>query len=391
MSSRRLRIGEHGTISFSPKGSAVTASLYYRDASGVRRRLEATASNKTAAKRELLAKLTERLSGATADVNPRTTFADLADEWFVRFSAKVDEGLRAPTTRELYRRALDVHLLPRIGRLRLAELTPPRLDAALEQLRAEYGYATTKTARSVLSSVCRHAVQTGALATNPVRDVGSLEQPGSRSARALTREEANRWLEIVDGSDLARRHELDVLSRFMLATGCRVGEALGARWEDFDLTAGTWQVRRTIVRVRGAGLVASKPKTSAGLRTLWLPESLRDLLITRSATATGPLVFPDSIGGYRDRNNVEAVMRRVRAGTELDWVIPHTFRKTVATRLDEAGLSARMVADQLGHSRVSMTQDTYFGRGTASPLLAAALDLPSNTNQKENHHEEDVH
>lgn len=54
-------------------------------------------------------------------------------------------------------------------------------------------------------------------------------------------------------------------------------------------------------------------------------------------------------------------MRRVRAGTELDWVIPHTFRKTVATRLDEAGLW-RMVADQLGHSRVSMTQDTYFDR-----------------------------
>ena len=54
-------------------------------------------------------------------------------------------------------------------------------------------------------------------------------------------------------------------------------------------------------------------------------------------------------------------MRRVRAGTELDWVIPHTFRKTVATRLDEAGLR-RMVANQLGHSRVSMTQDTYFDR-----------------------------
>lgn len=76
---------------------------------------------------------------------------------------------------------------------------------------------------------------------------------------------------------------------------------------------------RAVVRVRGAGLVASTPKTSAGLRTLWLPESLRDVLTTRLATATGPLVFLDSIGGYRDRNNVEAVMRRVRAGTELDW------------------------------------------------------------------------
>ncbi len=40
----------------------------------------------------------------------------------------------------------------------------------------------------------------------------------------------------------------------------------------------------------------------------------------------------------------------------------HVFRKTAATILDEAGLSARLVADQLGHARPSMTQDIYFGR-----------------------------
>ena len=41
---------------------------------------------------------------------------------------------------------------------------------------------------------------------------------------------------------------------------------------------------------------------------------------------------------------------------------PHTYRKTVATLLDESGATARMIADQLGHSRVSMTQDVYLGR-----------------------------
>ncbi|MFL6133885.1 MAG: tyrosine-type recombinase/integrase [Nocardioidaceae bacterium] len=39
----------------------------------------------------------------------------------------------------------------------------------------------------------------------------------------------------------------------------------------------------------------------------------------------------------------------------------HTYRKTVATLLDQSGASARMIADQLGHSRVSMTQDVYLG------------------------------
>ena len=45
----------------------------------------------------------------------------------------------------------------------------------------------------------------------------------------------------------------------------------------------------------------------------------------------------------------------------------------MATRLDEAGLSARQIADHLGHSRPSLTQDVYLGRGTASPRIAAVI------------------
>ena len=60
-----------------------------------------------------------------------------------------------------------------------------------------------------------------------------------------------------------------------------------------------------------------------------------------------------------------------RAG--FDWVSSHVFRKTVATRLDEAGLSARQIADHLGHNRPSLTQDVYMGRGLASPEAATAL------------------
>lgn len=85
-------------------------------------------------------------------------------------------------------------------------------------------------------------------------------------------------------------------------------------------------------------------------------------------------MFPDAVGGYRDRNNVGAAFRRVRAGTDVEWVTPHTFRKTVATLLDSTGASARMVADQLGRSRISMTQDVYRGRRAVSPDLAAALE-----------------
>jgi integrase len=52
------------------------------------------------------------------------------------------------------------------------------------------------------------------------------------------------------------------------------------------------------------------------------------------------LVFPAANGGVRDMNNTQRQWRRVRAALELHWVVPHAFRKTVSTAIDEGGLSA---------------------------------------------------
>ena len=65
-------------------------------------------------------------------------------------------------------------------------------------------------------------------------------------------------------------------------------------------------------------------------------------------------------------------MQRRRAG--FDWVTSHSFRKTTATLLDQAGLSARVIADQLGHARPSMTQDVHMGRKAVDPRAVAALE-----------------
>jgi hypothetical protein len=72
---------------------------------------------------------------------------------------------------------------------------------------------------------------------------------------------------------------------------------------------------------------------------------------------------------------VEKAHRLVREGTPFEWVVPHTYRKTVATMLDRQGLSARTIADQLGHSRISMTQDICMGRRAVDE--GAVLELES--------------
>jgi integrase len=58
----------------------------------------------------------------------------------------------------------------------------------------------------------------------------------------------------------------------------------------------------------------------------------------------------------------------------LAWITSHTLRKTNATILDDAGLSARQIADQLGHARPSLTMDVYMGRGANNRVAAAALE-----------------
>lgn len=93
----------------------------------------------------------------------------------------------------------------------------------------------------------------------------------------------------------------------------------------------------------------------------------------RIGVTDGP-VLGDALGGYRDRNNVGGAFRRARAGTDYEWGTPHPFRKAVATILDGQGASARMIADQLGHSRISRTRDVFLGRRAVVPELAGALE-----------------
>ncbi|WP_427383904.1 hypothetical protein [Janibacter sp. G56] len=64
----------------------------------------------------------------------------------------------------------------------------------------------------------------------------------------------------------------------------------------------------------------------------------------------------------------------VRLDSALEWVSSHAWRKTMANILDGSGVTARIIADQLGHSRVSMTQDVYLGRGETDPRVLAALE-----------------
>ena len=85
-------------------------------------------------------------------------------------------------------------------------------------------------------------------------------------------------------------------------------------------------------------------------------------------------VFPAPLGGLRDRSNTQAHLREAFEKAGFGSITSHGLRKTTATLLDTAGLSAREIADQLGHAKPSMTTDVYLGRQVASTRAADVLE-----------------
>jgi integrase len=261
----------------------------------------------------------------------------------------------------------------------LGEITVAAVDRLLTTVSADHGPAAAKSTRSVLSGILGLAVRHGLLSTNPVRDAPARRTGRSpRRPRALSVDDVDLLRTRLAADATAVRRDLPDLVDFLLGTGLRIGEACALRPLDVDLAAGTLTVTGTVIRESGRGLlIQDAPKTGAGRRDIPLPPQTVELLRRRLTAipphVSDPVVFPSPNGHLRDPSNTSSDLRQALDRAGLPWVTSQTFRKTVATRLDDAGLSARQIADHLGHSRRSLTQDVYLGRGTASPRTAASI------------------
>jgi integrase len=84
-------------------------------------------------------------------------------------------------------------------------------------------------------------------------------------------------------------------------------------------------------------------------------------------------VFTTRKGTWLSPNNVRRQWRQARTDTGLEWVTPHTFRKTVATLLDREGKRDAATL-QLGHSNEDVTEQYYIVKATAAPDVTDVLD-----------------
>lgn len=375
--------------------SRYRARTRHRDPDGRFRVVQGEGPSAAAAERALRAKLADRRPTSTGKVNPDTTISDLWRAYEAELIARPAE----PRTMDAYR-PHGARLDAALGGYRIRETTTQVLDGYISAVAKESGPSSGKTAKAVLSGMFRLAVRLGALQHNPVRDTLTpttapavtveFTPDDARAVRYAVREStaalpprqgAKRATTGTTIAEYCHRLNADLADpvTFMAGTGCRIGEVLAVRWSDVDLDAGICQITGHMIWSKGAGMSRTDGTKSRGTttRTIVLPAFLVAALMARkvaSGVNAGDLVFPSSTGTIRDQNSFNRQWRRVRDAIGYPGLSSHDFRRALATILDAAGLTARVAADQLGHTEVSMTQNVYFARGGVHEAAAAAIE-----------------
>jgi integrase len=374
-----LEVGTHGRIRKYRVDGGWQAKTLYRDYDGNTRSVARQGKTMGGAERALEKALRDRARLATgdADLTADTKVSVLAERWY----AGMEKSGKSINTLRAYRGRLDKQIIPGLGGLKIRELgSVSTVDRFLTTVETKHGASLAKMCRSVLSGMCGLATRHDVLDRNPVRDATSISTTPERLPRALTVAEGRQLRAWLTYDDKAIGRDLPDLIDMLLATGLRIGEACAVVWDAVDLKTGTIEVRGTLIRVKGAGLVIQpKPKTKAGYRTLTLPTWAITMLNRRHRDADHPRgdnpVFTAPMGGLRDPSNTQADLRAAFDGAGFEWLTSHLLgRKTVATEMDKAGLSARAAADQLGQQNPSMTQDRYMGRGARDTGAANVLE-----------------
>lgn len=374
-----LPVGTAGEVRVYPVRDGVRARCLVRDYDGKIRELERSGPSAAKAKARLREAVRDRHRvEADAEITSETKLAEVVRIWLVDLRAEVAAGEKSPGTGELYETSAR-RVIEGLGALRLREVTVGRVDRFLAAIAANNGPVSAKRGKTVLTGVLGLAARHDAIRANPVRDTARIKYGEKRSAVALNLPQVYDLRVKLAADQKARDWDLLDFVDMMLATGKRIGENSAITWDALDLDTGTVEIRGTVIRVKGQGLrIKPRPKSKAGYRKLRLPSWAVEMLRCRQREAVPNawgVVFTSPTGLLRDPSNTQADLREVFTRLGYPWVTSHVFRKTAATLLDEAGVTARKIADQLGQSQVSVTQDFYMGRKIASEDAARVLEI----------------
>ncbi|MGO8871241.1 MAG: tyrosine recombinase XerC [Acidimicrobiales bacterium] len=333
-------------------------------------------------RQEVVVKLRARRSELDSG-QPFVDERQTVEQWLNHWLDNVLPGTVKLTTEANYANLARRHLIPSLGKTRLAKLDVRQIEELIADLgRAGKSPNTIRLVRSVLRRSLGHAVRQGVLVRNVVTLTDGPRIPRG-TGRALTVEEAQKLLEACRD----KRYEVGFV--LLVETGMRLGELLGLRWDDVDLEAGQLNIRQTLSTLAGK-IVLDEPKTASSkrpyelsvqaveaLKSHWAGQAAERLAVGEHWLASG-LVLVTELGTPVDPNNFRKIFRKVSEEAGLEGCHPHELRHTAASLMLSRGVPLHVVSDVLGHSSISVTKDVYGHlvageRRRATDAIAGAL------------------
>jgi integrase len=313
---------------------------------------------------EVAAKLTKALSaqetGPLFDSRNRTV-GEYLEQWL---GDSVKDTVRQRTL-ERHEQIVRLHIVPALGRLQLKALASAHVQSLYrDRLNSGLSPATVQKIHAVLHKALDQAVAWSLVPRN-VCEVVKAPRAVSEEIQPLNREQAKILLRA------ARGDRLEAFYVMAIATGLRLGELLGLKWEDVDLENGVVRVRRTLTRNRGR-LLLGEPKTKRSRRTVRLTQTtmkaleahracqkeeeeiLGDLYKCQNLVFTTGRGTPVNPSNLRQRSFAPLLKK---AG--LPSIRLHDLRHTCATLLLSKNINPKIVSEMLGHATVAITLDTY--------------------------------
>ena len=299
-----------------------------------------------------------------------TTYKELASLWWESYKHTVK-----PNTQLNVRRLLDNHILPLFGSYKLDKLTTPLIQNVVNKLadktnKGEEGaFLYYDSLHALNKRILQYGVVMQAIPFNPAREVilpRNTQKAKREKIKHFDNQELKKFLDYLDSLNLNkfRYYYENTLYKFLLATGCRINEALALSWSDIDLDNAVVHITKTLNYKQET----NSPKSKTSLRDIDIDQATVSMLKqyrlrqTKESWKIGKsesIVFSDFIHEYPNNRTLQTRLRTHFKRAKVTNIGFHGFRHTHASLLLNSGIPYKELQHRLGHSTLSMTMDVY--------------------------------
>lgn len=281
--------------------------------------------------------------------NPDMTFQNLYEIYMEDMAARLKQS-----TLLTKKTVLQTHILPFFGNKPINEIKASdvrRWQAKLMSSPNNYSQTYLKKINTELNSIINYAKRFYDLNTNPCGKAGTIGKAKAEEMDYWTYDEYITFREGIKDKPLSY-----ICFEVLYWTGMREGELLALSPADIDLDNKLISINRTYQRIGGKDVFTS-PKTRKSKRKIPIPDflcqELSDYIQSRYMLDIDERLFPVT------KSYLAHEMIRGCKNTGIKKIQIHDIRHSHASLLINQGCDALMLADRLGHEKVSTTLNTY--------------------------------